>query len=297
MRRFVQIKKPKIRPQATSVLYKDTLYTPVFLHATIEQDHPVGNRRTFGEHTHGFYHIVLYTKGHGKYSKEGQSYEAKPGTCVLVHPGQRHDFVSQWEQTTYDEITFSMESPEGKILYLPFDELLSLYLGAKISLISDIMLSLDQIYVLHNLLTLTTDHLNSSKLFSAYHAQYDLAAIFNFLIKNTILTTEKPTTGSPFEAIKEYMERHYFEQFSAEELAKKAGVSKGYFFRGFKQQYGVSPLAYQQAIRIEASKTLLKTTTLRCNEIAWRVGFSDVYFFHRIFKKDVGLTPTQFRKQ
>jgi AraC-like DNA-binding protein len=120
--------------------------------------------------------------------------------------------------------------------------------------------------------------------------------IFNFLIENAVLTQQKLFPEDHIERAKEYIEEHYFDQISIDELAKIASVSRGYFFRKFKSQFHVSPLAYQQAIRIEAAKTLLKTTVLRCNEIAWRVGFSDVYFFHRIFKKHIGLTPVQYRK-
>lgn len=297
MRRFARTRQSDSTSQLSSLLYDQVYYRPVFLHAAIDQDHPVGHKKTFVEHAHDFYHIVLYTKGYGEYSREGVFHAAQPGTCVLTHPGQRHDFVSRWEGAVYSEITFSYENSQGVALNLPFKELIALYTGVHIHLNSNLILPIDQMHILRNLLSTSIDHLNSVHPFSTYYAQYGLTKIFNFLIRNAVSTQEASFTDSRFERVKNYIEEHYFKQLSANELANLAGVSKAYFFRTFKDLFGVSPLAHQQAIRIEAAKTLLSTTSLRCNEIAWRVGFNDVYFFHRIFKKHTGITPIQFRKQ
>jgi len=296
MKRFVQIKKPQTSPQTSSIVRETIRYSPIILHATVDQAQPVGHKRTFVEHAHNLYHIAIYTKGDGEYSVEGRFHPAPPGTCVLIHPGQRHDFASHWRDSVYSEITFAYESPESKPLCISFEELLSLHTGVDISLLDNIVLPTDQMYVLRNLLMMATDHLNSADPLSQYHGQHDLMTIFNFLIGAAVSAEHEMFSQTRFERVKAYIEEHYSEHISIDELAKMASLSKGYFFREFKKQFGVSPLAHQQLIRIEAAKTLLKTTTLRCNEIAWQVGFSDVYFFHRIFKKHIGLTPIQFRK-
>jgi hypothetical protein len=59
MIRFVRIKNPGSKPQASSIFWDEVQYTPVFWHTTIVQDRPIGSRRTFIEHKHDFYHIVL----------------------------------------------------------------------------------------------------------------------------------------------------------------------------------------------------------------------------------------------
>lgn len=297
MRRFVRTKELPVKPQTSAIFHEGAHYFPVFLHATIDQDHPVGHKRTFVEHEHDFYHIVLYTKGYGEFSMEGVFHPAQPGACVLTHPGQRHDFVSRWERAVYSEITFSYETSAGDHLNLSFEELLEIYTGSDLRLNSNLILPIDQMHVLRNLLSTSTDHLNSVHPLSSYHAQHGLAKIFSFLIKNAVVTQPTSFTDNRFERVKNYIEEHFFEQLSADELANLAGVSRGYFFREFKKLFAISPMAHQQAMRVEAAKTLLRTTLLRCNEIAWRVGFSDVYFFHRIFKKHTGITPNQFRKR
>ena len=107
MIRFVRIKNPDSKSQVNSIFWDEVQYMPIFWHTTIDQDRPVGSRRTFVEHIHDFYHIVLYTKGQAEYSKNGIFYSAVPGTCVQTYPGLRHDFVSRWEKAEYSEITFS----------------------------------------------------------------------------------------------------------------------------------------------------------------------------------------------
>ena len=296
MRRFIQTQKPQIYPQAASVVYDSNQYWPVFLHATINQTHPVGHKKTFIEHAHDFFHIVMYTSGHGEYSTDAKFYSAQPGTCVLIHPGQRHDFVSRWKQSVYSEITFSYQDRSGSPLRITFEKLLSIFTGFEIALPARVDLPIDQMHVLKNLLTVLTDHLNSAHLVSEYHANHDLVMIFNFLAGIAAAKNELSFSEARFERTKHYIDEHYFEQITIDQLAGMIGVSKGYFFREFKKRFAVSPLAYQQMIRIEAAKTLLKTTSLQCGDIADRIGFNDPFFFNRVFKKHTGLTPLQYRK-
>jgi two-component system response regulator YesN len=64
----------------------------------------------------------------------------------------------------------------------------------------------------------------------------------------------------------------------------------------FKKSFRFSPPAYQQDLRFEAAQKLLRFTSLRCYEIAQRVGYSNIYYFYRPFKKRMGLTPKRYRQ-
>lgn len=74
-------------------------------------------------------------------------------------------------------------------------------------------------------------------------------------------------------------------------------MSTGDLFRAFKKAYGQPPLAYQQQLRLEAAKTLLRATALRCHEVAIRCGYGNIQFFHRLLKRATGVPPGQYRKQ
>lgn len=84
--------------------------------------------------------------------------------------------------------------------------------------------------------------------------------------------------------------------FSCAELYKDSGLSEVHFRRVFTQMYGVSPVKYLQAIRIEEAKRLLAETDLSVSDIAAGVGIPNLYYFCRLFKREAGETPTEFRK-
>ena len=54
--------------------------------------------------------------------------------------------------------------------------------------------------------------------------------------------------------------------------------------------------AYQQDLRFEAAQRLLRFTSLHCYEISERIGYSNVHYFHRQFKKRLGVTPNRYRQ-
>lgn len=82
---------------------------------------------------------------------------------------------------------------------------------------------------------------------------------------------------------------------SCGDLAAAAGLSVVYCRQLFRGEFGLSPLAYLHRVRIQYAKQLLCQTVLSVKEIAFKAGFADINFFHRIFKRQTGTTPAAFR--
>lgn len=80
-------------------------------------------------------------------------------------------------------------------------------------------------------------------------------------------------------------------------LARTAGYSPDHFARVFKEVLGVSPELFVIQARIERAKQLLSESSLSISEIAEALGYSDLYFFSRQFKRHVSRTPSQYRHQ
>ena len=95
----------------------------------------------------------------------------------------------------------------------------------------------------------------------------------------------------------DYIARHLGENLSLESVAEAVGKSKNYFSFLFKREMGVSFVDYLSAERVERAKKLLTTTDLMTYEIAGQVGFSDYKYFSAVFKRHVGCSPAQYRKQ
>lgn len=96
----------------------------------------------------------------------------------------------------------------------------------------------------------------------------------------------------------QYIKEHYKEKIVLENIAKTFNYSVGHLCRKFKLEIGDSIVNYIIKYRISmAMKLLVERFDLSIEEIALDVGFNDVQFFDKTFKKLVGLTPGQYRKE
>lgn len=93
-----------------------------------------------------------------------------------------------------------------------------------------------------------------------------------------------------------YMESHYKEHISIEELINISHYSSRHFLRLFNSTYRTSPQAYLTGIRLRHACSLLCDTNLSVTEIALQCGFNDPNYFGRIFKKNIGIAPGTYRK-
>ncbi len=96
--------------------------------------------------------------------------------------------------------------------------------------------------------------------------------------------------------LRRYLQEHLAEQLTLDDLAKAIGITKYHFVRKFKNETGISPMAYLRQIRVQNAKNLLGNTPLPIKNIAPQVGLVDEYHFSRVFSRVVGLSPREYRK-
>lgn len=94
-----------------------------------------------------------------------------------------------------------------------------------------------------------------------------------------------------------YMEEHYSERVTLDDLAEAAGVNPKYLCRAFCSLTGKTPICYLNEYRIDRACEFLRTTDYTMLEIAGRCGFSDQSYFVRLFKRQKGITPGQYRSR
>lgn len=97
--------------------------------------------------------------------------------------------------------------------------------------------------------------------------------------------------------VQEWIENNFDKNFNYDNLARKSGMSRRTLERRFKTATGETPLTYQQSIRVEAAKRLLEKGIHSFDEITYRVGYEDSSTFRKIFSKQTGLVPTEYRKK
>lgn len=83
--------------------------------------------------------------------------------------------------------------------------------------------------------------------------------------------------------------------FGLDQVTDEISVSPAYFSTTFKKETGKSFVQYLTNVRLEKAKELLKNTDAKTYEIAEKVGFSEPNYFSFIFKKNIGLSPSQYR--
>lgn len=92
-----------------------------------------------------------------------------------------------------------------------------------------------------------------------------------------------------------YIENHFMEDISIHLLAELSHYSKRHFIRIFSETYQTTPLNYIITLKIRHACALLKESSLPVSNIALLCGFNDSNYFSRIFKKQMGITPTHYR--
>lgn len=93
----------------------------------------------------------------------------------------------------------------------------------------------------------------------------------------------------------QWMEANYAQTISIDAVAQKVGMSPRHFKRRFRKATGATPLVYLQNVRIQAAKEKLETTQESVNEITYCIGYEDSSTFRRLFKREVGLSPREYR--
>lgn len=95
---------------------------------------------------------------------------------------------------------------------------------------------------------------------------------------------------------KAYINANFHKEISLDDVSREVDISPYYFSKIFKEETGKNFIEYVTEIRMEKAKELLQSSTLSMKEICGEVGYADPNYFSRTFKKNVGLTPTEYKE-
>ena len=93
-----------------------------------------------------------------------------------------------------------------------------------------------------------------------------------------------------------YVHTHHPERVSLKEIAAYVGLSEQHLIRCFRKEIGITPIEYLKRYRIRQAKALLETGDKSITEVALEVGFSDSSYFARVFRREVGVSPSGYRR-
>ncbi|BEP28915.1 response regulator transcription factor [Helicovermis profundi] len=155
------------------------------------------------------------------------------------------------------------------------DRKLSEKLGTKYKMFNDVLDGRDDYNSLNELRKKLWNHIRESVL--------ELNKIREDNFDNAVLESKK------------YIEKNYHKEITLDDVAERMAFSSYYFSKLFKQQTGVNFIDFLTKVRIDKSKQLLKETDLSMKYIANKIGYRDANYFSRVFKKNIGMNPSEYR--
>lgn len=247
----------------------------------------------YERHFHNAYELVYICEGTVQFKIGESCYDAGPHTALLISKLEEHNLriIDGYYRRYYILLTplqldRNIKDPKLRSVFIsrPKDFLHAFDLSA-VSGNAEALME-----------TIHTEYVNSEAY--AQHASSNLFELFMILCyrakKEQFPLSSKKLKNEIYE-IQSYLDRHFTQKISLEDLAERFYISSSYLSRTFHEWTGSSPKQYIMKSRIAYAKELLITTNLSVSEVAIRSGFGDTSNFIRSFKKETHETPMQYR--
>lgn len=223
------------------------------------------------------YSLVYVLNGALNFTSDGKKFTVNKGSFALIEPQKHLNFTSHKEYNSYFWLQFSGFDAKKTVeqFKLSFEKEYNIGVHEEIS-----------------------EHF--SKIFKEFLINddfFDTAVAAKLIELLTALarmanSTEKFSLNSI-----EYIHKHYNEELTVEFLASLENLSCSHYREVFKNTVGTTPYDYIISLRINAACFYLSGNTYTVNEIAEIVGYADRFYFSRIFKKKMGVSPLKYRHQ
>lgn len=241
-------------------------------------------------HFHPFTEFYFILDGKGKFSIEDRVINTSKDDFFIINSNVGHSIYSSKEENLV-YISFGVDSifvknllnddnniEEDKYIYKNIDK--------------------NQEYFIKSF-DIINKEFNSNDIFAqsmanAKSSEFVISLLRKF--KDEIVITNDIKINKQIDYIKNFIDNNYSEDIKLESLSKMAYMNKFHLIAEFKQSYRVTPIDYLILKRIEVTKNLLISTNHSMEEISSIVGFNSQSYFNQVFRKKVGLTPSQFRK-
>ncbi len=248
------------------------------------------------DHSHDFIELVLILGGDGVFCVDGQLLSVRRGDVLILNPGTRHHGVAGSGRETLEEFYLSFTNihfrtldanrflvPGDSVLVHPEDKTF-----LRLSRLADSITSeasscqAGQYAMLKSYLTQML-----LILYREYAAPESSSGRYLFDADGKKYVAEQ---------VMEYMEQHYSEKLSLDQVAQTMYLSPFYLSRLFKNETGDTPMNYLIRVRMRRAGELLRSQRhTSIQDVARCVGYEDAYHFSKAFKKHYGMPPSKYR--
>lgn len=252
-------------------------------------------------HWHDEMEFIYIKKGKGIVSADFSQYLVESGTIVLILPGQLHSIEqADGETMEYENIIFHPNILLSKSADASnTDFLLPLFSGDLT--VPTIFKPTDPFYAEISACIDANDEIRKTfpKGYPLFLKSQLFLLFFVLVDKYSNINTEKKDAKSlkKMKRILKYIENNYMNRITIAEIAKEVNLSQSHFMKFFKNVMGTSFIDYLNEYRLTMASRLLLSSDSSILDIAAEVGYDNLSYFNRTFKKRFGQTPSAYRKR
>lgn len=243
-------------------------------------------------HWHTEFEILHIISGKFSLSCDGETLVLNKGECAFISGGSLHGGIP--DDCIYECLVFDLQpllktNPAcSKILNDVYEH----------------RIIIDKYYTRESFFTEYSQKIMS--LMSAKRPYYEffvqgiLLSLFGEIFSQNCYSLSSDTSSKNIKKLRmfkkalEYIEKHYAENLTLEQLADICNMNSNYFCRAFKELTEKTPIEYLNYYRIESACELIATTDMSLIEISMNCGFNDYSYFIKVFKKYKGITPHKY---
>ena len=296
-------------PQSSSVSSSRIIYTPsTFARTSLLHLQEVGSLQAIHPHTSKRSDLVSFLcfvvlAGEGELSYEGQTYQLHSGDCVFIDCRKAYSHSTGYsggegsnDHTTVENKSTNLWSLQWCHFYAP--SLPAVYEKYK-ERGGRPVFHPDDLTPFTSLLTDLYNLASSSDYIRDMRINEKLGTLLTLLMEQSWHPESVTVSRKRMEltAVKEYLDEHYTEKLTLDDLAEKFFINKFYLSKIFKETYGTTVNNYLISKRITRANQLLRFTDMTVDEIGAAVGMADANYFSRMFRKIEGISPREYRKQ
>ena len=239
----------------------------------------------FPPHWHDYYELEIITEGSGVHMYNNNITQYSKGTACILSYCDYHSYKFT-ETTSFLNISFDER-------LLPLN--ITRYISAGISNCNCVLES-EELRQVISLAKMLKSEINSGKTFNKEMVTSLLVNIIIRIIRNSNTATNEEISGLVQNAVS-HIYKNFRSEISLKETAEMLHVSSNYLGVKFKNSMGMPFKTYINAIRLRYCCNLLMSTNMSVKEIAYSGGYTSLEYFLQVFKKTLGITPTEFRNK
>lgn len=252
------------------------------------------------------YEMIFVSGGECKITIDKTPYICKKNDVVFIRPGVSHKFECFEDKAfvqphIHFDVCYSDKSEETPVSYKE-KSAMSEY---ELSLIQEDFLKdveIPDVFVPYDIEKFKKVFYEVIRLFSEKKQNFELLykaellKLLGLIFEQFEDKIEVEKSDSTILSVKNYIDSNYLSVITLDALAVQFHINKFTLLRKFKAAYNQNVIAYYHTKRVQYAKRMLEETSLSVYALSEKLNFGDIYSFSRFFKKQVGVSPTEYKK-